>query len=179
MSLLCPTIQVPCPQFVVFRRYGHTKLPMCTESWNMVYFKDSQLQLWWGCHYAWTDLYKPQSLLYPMVQVSQIYACAPNQEKWFISQAHGSKFDGDVTILLHTFINFNLGAWSTNVFSVTASRLEVKSNRNRQILYTCSRRGAWQSQWWLVERMWVWSRNVPSGTTQVLHGELLRWNSAL
>ena len=134
--------------------------------------------LWWGCHYAWTHLYEPQSLLYPMVQVWQIYVCAPNQEKWFISQAHGSKFDGDVTILSPTFINFNLGAWSTNIFSVTASRLESQT-ATVKILYTCSRRGAWQSQWRPVERMWVWSRNVPSGTIQVLHGELLRWNSAL
>ena len=35
-------------------RYGHTKLPRRTEPWNMVYLKDSQLQLWWGCHHAWT-----------------------------------------------------------------------------------------------------------------------------
>ena len=34
----------------------HTKLPRSTEPWNMAYFKDSQLQLWWGCHYAWARL---------------------------------------------------------------------------------------------------------------------------
>ena len=31
-----------------------------------------------------------------------------NHEKWFISRAHSSISDGDVTILLHTLINFNL-----------------------------------------------------------------------
>ena len=28
MPLLCPTVQVPHPQFVGFGRYGHTELPM-------------------------------------------------------------------------------------------------------------------------------------------------------
>ena len=31
-----------------------------------------------------------------------------NHEKWFISQAHSSISDGDLTILSHTLINFNL-----------------------------------------------------------------------
>ena len=71
--------------YIGFRRYGRTKLPMCTKT---CLFRDLQLQLWWGCHYAWTCLYKPQSFLYQMVQSfmsvkgrvqemqSQIYPCA-------------------------------------------------------------------------------------------------------
>ena len=56
-------------------------------------------------------LYKPESLLYPMVKfrvcrgkgsrdiVKQIYPCDQNHEKWFISQAHSPISNGNVTLL--------------------------------------------------------------------------------
>ena len=40
--------------------------------------------------------------------VTQIYPCDQNHEKWYISLAHSSISDGNVTILLHILMNFNL-----------------------------------------------------------------------
>ena len=57
-SLLCPTVQVPCPYVVGFRRYGH-KIYQCAQSYET-----------WFTSMTHSSNYKPQSLLYPMVKVS-------------------------------------------------------------------------------------------------------------
>ena len=59
------------------------------------------------------------------IQVPHIYIpmCTQNHEPWLISQAHSSKYDGDVTILLHILINFV--QWSLLCPTVQVSCSEV------------------------------------------------------
>ena len=40
--------------------------------------------------------------------VTQNYQCVQNHETWFTSRTHSFNCDGDVTMLEHVFINFNL-----------------------------------------------------------------------
>ena len=45
---------LPWYKFHVHKLYRvwEIQLSMHPEPWNIVYFKDSQLQMWWGCHHA-------------------------------------------------------------------------------------------------------------------------------
>ena len=80
--------------------------------------------------HSWTHLYKPWSLLCPVVQVPclqreefrrychthlPIYV-HQNRETWLMSWAHSSISHGDDTILLHTLINFCIQQCKSHVF---------------------------------------------------------------
>ena len=111
-------VQVPCPLLVGCRRCGHS---MRTEPWNTVYFKDSQFQI------RWMD---------DVTMLEHIFInlnlCCIQWYKFRVCRGEGSRdtvtnlpmctkiiknglftgsqlhIYGDVTILLHTVINFNL-----------------------------------------------------------------------
>ena len=108
MSLLCPTVHIPCPQFVGFGRYGHTKLPVHTyQNQHM----GSQFQhVLTNANLCCVLRYKFHvfKLYGSGDMVTQNYQCVQNHETWFTSRTHSSNYDGVVTMLDYVLINLNL-----------------------------------------------------------------------
>ena len=115
--LLCPTVQVPRPQFVGFGRYGHTELPMRTYQTNtsarssksnvdVTILQHILINANPCCVLRYKfHVFKLQG---SGDMVTQNYQCVQNHEAWFTSRTHSSNCDGDVTMLEHVFINLNL-----------------------------------------------------------------------
>ena len=136
---------VPCPQFVGFGRYGHTKLPVHTyQNQHM----GSQFQhVLTNANLCCVLPYKFHvfKLYGSGDMVTQNYQCVQSHETWFTSRTHSSNYDGVVTMLDYVFINLNLSCIQWYKFRVCRG----KSSRDTVTqIYSCDQ----NHEKWFISR---------------------------